>query len=72
MPEEENLVEVYEAITSPPTDPTPSTSDITQGVTHEPFTEQVHEANQTPRGNSPGLVHIVISLVSGNGESTGF
>ena len=45
MSEEADLVEVYEAITGPPTDPTPSTSDITQGVTHEPSTERVHEAN---------------------------
>ena len=72
MSKEADLAEVYEAITSPPTDPTPSTSDITQGVIHEPSTEQVHEANQAPRGNSSGPVHVGISLVSGNGESTGF
>jgi len=44
-----------EVITSPPTDLTPSTSDVTRGVTS---TEHAHEANQVLDGHSSGLVRV--------------
>lgn len=47
-------VEISEVITSLPTDLAPSTSDVTQGVTHEPSVEQVHEVNQVPHGLEMG------------------